>query len=682
MAVTLSPLAGAGWQFFDNNGIPLAGGLLYSYSAGTSTPLATYTSISGNIANSNPIVLDSAGRVPNEIWITVGFGYKFILQTANAVQIASWDNIPSNAPSPFANDASSIAYEEGYTVNAGSFVVGSSYQIASIGTTNFVAIGAATNTVGVYFTATGIGSGTGTAKLSQSVQSKLQQTVSVLDFGADPTGVTDSSTAFQAAINAASVVNMTSGTFLISNTVTIPSNRVINIEGTNIVANTGSNPLFKTAVAATSININGGGQVNISGTASSFLQCIGATNQPTSFANYASAITLNGLRISSTSIGLFLDLQLAVREVFVTNCYIYTENGINSSGANVAIYVANSEIFGSTGAAGTYGVKLRSPGGTSYFNQGWTFVNCTLDNFINTFDISDIFVFQVTSCYIGCVSTGYTFNFTYNANTTHTEEIMIGAGTVLAGPVIFNNYSGGGTTFRTNFSNFQMLLTNQTGFTLGNNCGEITINDGRFTSSGGSNVGINAKAGNNNCTFSNLTFDPNFVGGIIINDTYGAGYNVNNIKYEGTGSDYYSNAAPAQIANLPVISSAIAAYKQTFNQVQGTFATSSVMSTSTGSFSVGETGNIVVTLYCSGLNASTQLFTISVPTGMVLPSGSTPTNWSAANIYPSFASGVVSIQIPYYVTTAITNGSISITNTTGNSAVVAYQSYFGFVRNW
>lgn len=49
------------------------------------------------------------------------------------------------------------------SVNAGSFVIGNQYTITSVGTTNFVAIGAASNTVGVTFTATGVGSGTGTA---------------------------------------------------------------------------------------------------------------------------------------------------------------------------------------------------------------------------------------------------------------------------------------------------------------------------------------------------------------------------------------------------------------------------------------------------------------------------------------------------------------------------------------
>ena len=93
MAVNLSPLAGAGWQFFDSNGVPLAAGLLYTYAAGTSTPQATYTTSSGSIANSNPIVLDAAGRVSTEIWLTAGQAYKFVLQTYAAVQIWSFDNI-------------------------------------------------------------------------------------------------------------------------------------------------------------------------------------------------------------------------------------------------------------------------------------------------------------------------------------------------------------------------------------------------------------------------------------------------------------------------------------------------------------------------------------------------------------------------------------------------------------
>ena len=51
------------------------------------------------------------------------------------------------------------------SITAGGFVNGTTYTITSIGTTDFTLIGAASNTVGVTFTATGPGAGTGTANI-------------------------------------------------------------------------------------------------------------------------------------------------------------------------------------------------------------------------------------------------------------------------------------------------------------------------------------------------------------------------------------------------------------------------------------------------------------------------------------------------------------------------------------
>jgi hypothetical protein len=95
MTVSLSPIAGAGWQFFDNNGVILSGGKLYTYAAGTTTPQTTYSSISGSTPNANPIVLDAAGRVSgsNEVWLTDGAAYKFVLKTNIDVQLWSVDSI-------------------------------------------------------------------------------------------------------------------------------------------------------------------------------------------------------------------------------------------------------------------------------------------------------------------------------------------------------------------------------------------------------------------------------------------------------------------------------------------------------------------------------------------------------------------------------------------------------------
>lgn len=103
--VALSVFGGVGAQFFDNSGAPLSGGKIYTYQAGTTTPLATYTSSAGNIAHTNPIVLDSAGRVPGgEIWVALQL-YKFVLKTSADVTIATYDNVGSsfNATAIIAN---------------------------------------------------------------------------------------------------------------------------------------------------------------------------------------------------------------------------------------------------------------------------------------------------------------------------------------------------------------------------------------------------------------------------------------------------------------------------------------------------------------------------------------------------------------------------------------------------
>lgn len=63
-------------QFFGNNGRPLVGGLLFTYEAGTSTPIATYSDETGT-PNTNPIELDFRGEC--RIWLDPDFAYKFVL---------------------------------------------------------------------------------------------------------------------------------------------------------------------------------------------------------------------------------------------------------------------------------------------------------------------------------------------------------------------------------------------------------------------------------------------------------------------------------------------------------------------------------------------------------------------------------------------------------------------------
>lgn len=196
MSVNLAFIGGAGWQFLDDNGNPLSGGKIYTYAAGTTTPQTTYTSRSGLIPNSNPIILDAAGRTPEQIWSTESLLYKYVVKTAADVQIRSWDNIggsvvASNLASDLANTSDNSKGDElvGFKQsNASGFLSGAT---------------------------------------ARTVNAKLQEVVSVFDFGAVGDGITNDTTALQTAITTASSLKKQlfwpKGTYLISSSLVVSS---------------------------------------------------------------------------------------------------------------------------------------------------------------------------------------------------------------------------------------------------------------------------------------------------------------------------------------------------------------------------------------------------------------------------------------------------------------------------
>jgi hypothetical protein len=121
MAVFLSPVGGAAAQFFTNSGVINSGGKLYTYAAGTTTPKTTYTSSSGNTAHTNPIILDSAGRVPGgELWLSAN-PYKFALYTSTDVLIATYDNISGFGAAAFqVNNFTGTGSQTAFTLSSSS----------------------------------------------------------------------------------------------------------------------------------------------------------------------------------------------------------------------------------------------------------------------------------------------------------------------------------------------------------------------------------------------------------------------------------------------------------------------------------------------------------------------------------------------------------------------------------
>ena len=78
-------------QIYGSDGAPLVGGKIYTYAAGTTTPLATYTDAGGLTANTNPVILNSLGQA--NIWLAPSSSYKFSVFTSADVLLYTVDNI-------------------------------------------------------------------------------------------------------------------------------------------------------------------------------------------------------------------------------------------------------------------------------------------------------------------------------------------------------------------------------------------------------------------------------------------------------------------------------------------------------------------------------------------------------------------------------------------------------------
>lgn len=145
MTATLFP---QGKQYYSTStGAPNVGGKVYTYAAGTTTPLATYSDAAGAVPNTNPVVLDARG----EALIFWNGNYKVVLKDLNDNTIWTVDNVRATD----------------YAASDGSSHIG------------FIQAG--------------------TGAVERTSQEKMRERISVIDYGADPTGVLDSAPAFKRA---------------------------------------------------------------------------------------------------------------------------------------------------------------------------------------------------------------------------------------------------------------------------------------------------------------------------------------------------------------------------------------------------------------------------------------------------------------------------------------------------
>ena len=370
MAVNLSPVGGVAAQFFTNTGAVLTGGKLYTYLAGTTTPATTYTTSQGNVAWTNPIVLDAAGRVSGsgEIWLTDGIIYKFVLKDSNDVLIATYDNITGI-------NSNSVAYtnqQEIQTATAGQTVFNLATMSFQPGTNSLSVFVDGVNQYGpgaqyaytetdadtvtfasglhvgaeVKFTTTQQ-QGAGAVDASQvsynppfsggaatNVEAKLSEYVSVNDFGASPSASSAvNQTAFEAALSA-------------SNSVYIPEGNY-NITGPLYINGTGKK-VYGAGMSASKLTITGGGLGIVIGNSGStsatnhdivfsdvwisggtYALQVGSVNSPLTFIGEVSRVKLT----DATAGGLYLYQAIAS----------FNDMAINSNYRGIVTLVAGGD---------------------------------------------------------------------------------------------------------------------------------------------------------------------------------------------------------------------------------------------------------------------------------------------------------------------------------------------------
>ena len=149
-------------QVFTDQGVIGSGYKIYTYTAGTTTPVTTYNSSTLSVANSNPVVLQSSGRLAAPLWVPSGTLVKIVLTDANSNVISggTFDNLSAiNDPSAITIPASSVtglaASATIDTTNASNITAGTlpAARVNALGGVQFSGY-AATTPVAVAFSAT------------------------------------------------------------------------------------------------------------------------------------------------------------------------------------------------------------------------------------------------------------------------------------------------------------------------------------------------------------------------------------------------------------------------------------------------------------------------------------------------------------------------------------------------
>lgn len=480
----------------------------------------------------------------------------------------------------------------------------------------------------------------------------------------------DLTAAIQMAVDNGLNIDMSGRDWTINRTIIIRDGVTINLESSNIIANTGTAPIFAyNDTTGRGVTIKQGGGI-ITGTAGAFLSCTGKSNTPVN-SDYVKMIRLKGIHVSSPSIEIGLHFVNAVRQIFIDKCMFYTKNGIVANGKIVEMMVAKTIIYGSSPGTGTVGVQAISSGAGNYYNEGWHFTDCTIDNFEKTFDIRDIFVFTINGGFVGCNSpTGYAMSFG-GKTTTHCRELTIN--TVIGGKVLFISEPTGWFV-NAKFNGIITRINQGVAFRIAGNASGIDINMtfNTLTNAGCVLVG-------NNCSNVNVDgqTDSSPIFGVQFTGTNGSGCGIGGFKYRGSGQGLYAQRPVYRKGFLSPLPEDLSYSQVSDLALPGSFSVGSVITTGKLTVAKGERGFITFSVAYAGGNDE-QILQVRVPNGI---SVYTEPGQSPLNTTVYLSTGLISKTIPFHATDDVLSGVFTLVNFAGNTLSIGSHSYMSVILN-
>lgn len=398
---------------FDANGNPLVGGQLFTYAAGTTNLLTTYTSASGTIPNTNPIILNSRGEC--DIFLTSTLLYKLVLSPStdsNPPTNPFWteDNVSGcaasasgNAPAGAGNLTSEGPFESGvgftpgvtttltlsqsYVTNAnvsvhfdGIYQGTDQYTLSGNNIIFNFAIPVGVNTVYIVGGTTLsilVPAVNSVTDVSVATNSKLYNRITgIIDIkdpnlGATGNGTTNDYAAFINSNSVSGEINVFKGNYLISSSVTLSNNFVFH-QGAVLIIPTGVTITFNggfTAPIGQCFNITGSGLV-----------VFGSQKFTTGYPEWWGAVSgnssINNAPFLNASHAACYKLLLQSATYFTTSAWnISTSNrvveGVQPSDWNENGVIAGTQIAIQSGTSDAILVGLSSdPGSIGNFAQG------------------------------------------------------------------------------------------------------------------------------------------------------------------------------------------------------------------------------------------------------------------------------------------------------------------------